>query len=162
MLNIGGNDPYAINRQIDLIFLAGSDIDDIRLAHAIGEFARTNPTNTSLANLKILSGNALDANLLFEPGDGQTQLLQRIFHKICKGSSFTAFAHSDEWTFLRVPQNLRPSLFTDWSSTYQNAPPMAENAPLPGSDAILTYDAVQVIIKAATLRTQFPDRPIST
>ncbi len=142
--------PYAITRQTDLIFLAGSDIDGIRLAHAIGEFARTNPTNTSLANLKILSGNALDANLLLGQGDGPDAAIATNFPQDMQRLIFTAFAHPDEWTFLRVPQNQRPPLFTDWSNTYQNAPPLAENAPLPGSDAILTYDAVQVIIKAAT------------
>ncbi len=142
--------PYAITRQADLIFLAGSDIDGIRLAHAIGEFARANPTNTSLTNLKILSGNTLDSNLLLGQGDGPDAVIATNFPQDMQRLIFTAFAHPDEWTFLRVPQNQQPPLFTDWSNTYQSAPPPAENAPLPGSDAILTYDAIQVIIKATT------------
>ncbi len=104
-----------------------------------------------LANLKIIGGDGFDSNLLQGQGGGPDATLAANFPQDMQRLTFTAFAHPDEWTFLNVPQNQRPTFFANWSNTYQKAPPLAENAPPPGTDAILTYDAVQVIVKAATL-----------
>ena len=64
---------------------------------------------------------------------------------------FTAFGHADEWSFLKVAKNRQPQFFTDWSGTYQSSSVGTETAPGPGNDAILTNDAIGVIIKAASL-----------
>ncbi len=143
--------PNARARQANLIFLAGSDIDGIRLAHALGESARANPTDVFLANLKILGGDALYTNLLLGRGDDPDAALAAKFPQDMQRLLFTSFAHPDEWTFLHVPQKQQPAFFTNWSNTYQHALPPANNAFNPGNDPILTYDAVRVIAKATTL-----------
>lgn len=143
--------PHAITNQVDLIFLAGFDTDGIRLAHALGETSRANPFSTFLTNLKILGGDALGTNLLLGQGNSPDAALATNFPQDMQRLIFTGFSHPDEWTFLKVPQNQQPTLFVNWSNSYQNVPPPAENAPPPENHAILTYDAVQIIAKAATL-----------
>lgn len=140
----------ALKSNADIIFMAGFDTDAVRLAHALGDASRANPTSTYLANLKILGGDGLDTGLILGQGNGPDAAIAKDFPQDMRRLNFSAFAHPDEWSFLHLPQNQEPVFFHDWSSTYQG-PTIANAAPDPGNDAILTYDATRVIINAAAL-----------
>jgi ABC-type branched-subunit amino acid transport system substrate-binding protein len=141
----------AIKKGVDLIFIAGLDVDAIRLANALGNISRFNPFSRYLAGLRILGGDAVDTGLLLGQGNGPDAALAKAFPEDMERLIFTAFGHADEWSFLKVAKNQQPPFFTDWSGTYQSSSVRTENAPGPGNDAILTNDAVGVIIKAASL-----------
>jgi ABC-type branched-subunit amino acid transport system substrate-binding protein len=140
----------AINKGVALIFIAGLDVDAIRLANALGNISRYNPFSSYLAGLKILGGDAVDTGLLLGQGNGPDAALAKAFPQDMQRLIFTAFGHADEWSFLKVAKNQQPMFFTDWSGTYQSSSVGTENAPGPGNDAILTNDAIGVIIKAAS------------
>ena len=140
----------AVANRVDLIFLAGFDVDGVRLAHALGNASRAEPASTLLANLKILGGDGLDTNLLLGQGSGPEAMIALNFQQDMRRLIFSAFADPKEWTLLGIPQNQQPAFFADWANTYQNPAGGANSAPL-GNDAMLTNDAVQVIVKAATL-----------
>ncbi len=133
----------AVNKNVNLIFLAGFDVDAVRLAHALGSIYRVT-LNPTLANLKILGGDGVDTNLLLGQGNSAEATIATNFPQDMQRLNFSAFADPGEWTFFKIPQNQQPPFFVDWSSTYSG------NIQ-PGNDAILAYDAVQVIINAATL-----------
>lgn len=139
----------AIKNHADLIFMAGVDIDVVRLAHALGEAYRANPS-LYLMNLKILAGDAVDTGLILGQGGGPDATIARNFPQDMQRLSFTAFGHPDEWTFLGLAQNQEPVFFHEWSSTYQSST-TTNNAPDPGNDAILAYDAMRVVVNAATI-----------
>ena len=136
--------PYILARQPDLIFLAGYDIDGIRLAHALGESARAHPTSSFLANLKILGGDALDSDLLLGLGNGPEATIAAAFPQDMQRLIFSAFAHPDEWNFFRVPQKQQPVLFADWTRLYRNTT-------VPRTPVIMAYDALQIIMQATRL-----------
>jgi len=50
---------------------------------------------------------------------------------------------------LHILPSHEPIFFIDWANTYQSSAVAANNLSDPGNDAILTYDAMQVIITAA-------------
>src|SRR5258708_13161682 len=102
----------AINRGVDLIFIAGLDVDAIRLANALGNISRYNPFSSYLAGLKILGGDAVDAGLLLGQGNGPEAALAKAFPEDMKRLLFTAFAHAHHSTFPHFPNNLQPPLFT--------------------------------------------------
>jgi ABC-type branched-subunit amino acid transport system substrate-binding protein len=141
----------ALNKNADLIFIAGLDVDAIRLAHALGTVFANNPFSSYLAQLKILGGDAVDTGLLSGEGNGPDAALARDFPLDMQRLIFTAFGHPDEWNFLKVAKSQQPAFFTDWARTYQSSSIKTENAPDPGNDAILTNDAIGIIVKAATL-----------
>ncbi len=141
----------AIANNVDLIFLAGLDVDAVRLANALGNASRSDLANTYLQHLKILGGDAVDTGLILGQGEGPDAAIARNFPQDMQRLSFTAFGHPDEWTFEHIPQNQQPNFFAGWSSVYQSSAVTVDDAPAPGNDAILTYDAIHVIIKAATL-----------
>ncbi len=139
----------AINNRVNLIFIAGLDVDAVRLAVAVGNAYRANP-GPYLRNLRILGGDAVDTGLLLGQVNGPDARLALQFPQDVQRLIFTAFGHPDEWSFLKIPQNQQPSFFADWSKTYQSSTVTAP-APAPGNDAILTYDAFGVIIRADSL-----------
>ena len=141
----------ALNKKADLIFIAGLDVDAIRLANALGNISGINPLSSYFARLKILGGDAVDTGLLLGQGNGPDAALARDFPQYMQRLIFAAFGHPDEWDFLKVTKSQQPAFFTDWTGTYQSSTIKAENVPAPGNDAILTNDAIGVIIKAATL-----------
>ncbi len=139
----------AIRDKADLIYIAGLDVDAVRLTVEVGTFASANPTSTYLANLKILGGDGLDTGLLLGQGSGpdvtlaiqHPQDVQRLF--------FSSFGDPNEWKLEKIPQSQQPVFFSDWSSTYQSS--AVATAPTPDENGILTYDAVGVVIRAASL-----------
>ncbi len=150
----------AMADNVNAIFLAGSDVDAIRLAHAVGVAFRNHPANPVLASLKILGGNmlALDMGLLLgqcrdgvgdacsNPADASLagrypQDMQRL--------SFISLGDSQEWNALHLPVVMLPPFFTDWVGIYQNSVVADENAPSPDQNVMLTYDALQIIVSAA-------------
>src|SRR6266699_2971772 len=140
----------AMTQNVDTIFLAGLDVDAVRLAHAVGEELRVRPGDSFLTNLRILCGDAVDTNLLLGQGSGPDATIASMFPQDMRRLTFTAFGHPDEWTFLGYPKNQQPLFFANWGSIYQSSTVAEDNAPPPGNDAILTHDAVTVIAKAAT------------
>lgn len=140
----------AVANGVDLIFMAGFDVDAVRLAVAVGNAYRANPTSNTLKNLKILGGDGLDTGLVLGQGIGPDAALAAKYPQDMQRLIFSAFGDPDEWAFLQIPSNLRPSFFSDWKNTYQSSTVTAP-APPPGNDAILTYDAVGVVIDAASL-----------
>ena len=140
----------AIANKVDLIFMAGFDVDAVRLAVAVGNAYRANPTSVYLQSLKILGGDGLDTGLVLGQGNGPDSALAVQYPQDMQRLIFSAFGDPDEWAFLKIPQNKWPSFFADWKSTYQSSTVTAP-APPPGNDAILTYDAVGVVINAASL-----------
>ncbi len=140
----------AVANRVDLIFLAGFDVDAVRMAHALGIASRANPTSIFLANLKILGGDGIDTNLLLGQGSGPDAAIAVNFPQDMRRLSFSAFADPKEWTLLGIPQNQQPAFFSDWANTYQTPAVGTNSAPI-GNDAMLTNDAVQVIARAAAL-----------
>jgi len=145
---------------VNVIFLAGSDVDAIRLAHAVGVAFRNHPTNPVLASLKILGGNmlALDMGLLLgqcRDGAGDTcsnpadAFLASLYPQDMQRLSFISLGDSQEWNALHLPVVMLPPFFTDWVGIYQNSVAADENAPSPDQDVMLTYDALQIIARAA-------------
>jgi ABC-type branched-subunit amino acid transport system substrate-binding protein len=144
--------PVVLKNNVDLVFMAGFDVDAIRLAHAIGETLSSDPSkNTSLANLKILSGDAVATNLVLGMGTGPDATLARTFPQDMRRLIFSSFANPGAWTFENVPVKQQPAFFSDWSNTYYSITSNSANAPLPDDHAVLTYDALQVIANATTL-----------
>jgi ABC-type branched-subunit amino acid transport system substrate-binding protein/transcriptional regulator with XRE-family HTH domain len=141
----------AQNKKVNLIFLAGFDVDAIRLAHALGNAYRANPVNTSLAELKIMSGDAVATGLPLGYGGGLDALIANQFPQDMQRLVFSSFAHPDEWAFEKIPPNQWPSFFSNWFTMYKNISLNAASSFQPGSHAILTYDALQVSIKAINL-----------
>jgi ABC-type branched-subunit amino acid transport system substrate-binding protein/serine/threonine protein kinase len=137
-------------KNVGTLFLAGLDVDAVRLAHAVGELLRARPNDLLLANFRILCGNAVDTNLLLGQGSDPDATIASTFPQDMQRLTFTAFSHPDEWTFLGYPKNQQPSFFANWVSIFQSSTVAADNAPAPGNDAILTHDAVAVIAKAAS------------
>jgi len=140
----------AIANKVDLIFMAGFDADAVRLAVAVGNAYRANPTSDYLRTLKILGGDGLDTGLVLGQGIGPDAALAAKYPQDMQRLIFSAFGDPDEWAFLKIPQNQWPSFFSDWENTYQSSTVTAP-APPPGNDAILTYDALGAIINAASL-----------
>ncbi len=145
---------------VNVIFLAGSDVDAIRLAHAVGVAFRNHPTNPVLASLKILGGNmlSLDMGLLLgqcRDGAGETcsnpadASLAGLYPQDMQRLSFISLGDSQEWNALHLPVVMLPPFFTDWVGIYQNSVAADENAPSPDQDVMLTYDALQIIARAA-------------
>ncbi len=141
----------ALAQKADLIFIAGLDEDAIRLAHAVGNLARRDPDNKTLVSLKILGGDAVDTALILGQGNGPDADIARQFPQDMRRLSFTAFGNADEWAYLHIPPERQPGFFHDWIQFYQSSPIAANQAPEPGSDALLTYDAIQITIHAAAL-----------
>ncbi len=139
----------AMASKADLIFMAGFDVDGVRLAHELGNLSRANPTNSYLAQLKILGGDGMATLVVLGQGSGPDVAIAAQFPQDMQRLIFTAFGDPDEWKFLHILQSHEPIFFIDWANTYQSSPIAANNADDPGNDAILTYDAMQVIIKAA-------------
>ncbi len=140
----------AMGKNAGTIFLAGLDVDAVRLAHAVGALLRARPGDLFLTNLRILCGDAVDTNLLLGQGSGPDATIASTFPHDMQRLTFTAFGHPDEWTFLGYPKNQQPSFFANWVNIFQSSTVAADNAPAPGNDAILTHDAVAVIAKAAS------------
>ncbi|RAQ98329.1 hypothetical protein [Thermogemmatispora tikiterensis] len=138
----------ALAHQADVIFLAGTDVDAVRLAHEIGLLSRAQPANTALANLKVLAGPAVATRLLLGEGDSEDALLARSFPEDMQRIYVLAYADPSEWN--TVPSLEQPTLFTDWAGIFQNQKESANNAPPPDQNAIMTYDAVRVIARAAS------------
>ncbi len=95
----------AISKNVDLIFLAGFDVDAVRLAHAIGEDFRANPASLFLANLKVLGGDAIDTSLLLGLGNGPdashcyefpTRYAATHLHCFCSPGRVDTFKHPPE------------------------------------------------------------------
>lgn len=141
----------ALANNVDVIFQPGSDVDAIRLAHAVGNAFRAHPTNPVLANLKILGGSAVDTNLLLGQGDSPDALLARTYPLDMQRLNFIALADPNEWSYLKVPLNKQPPFFIDWAGTFQNSVQEAENAGPPDQNAIMAYDAVNAMSRAAAL-----------
>lgn len=140
----------AVANKVDLIFMAGFDVDAVRLAVAVGNAYRANPTSDYLRTLKILGGDGLDTNLVLGQGNGADATLAVQHPQDMQRLIFSAFADPGEWAFLKIPQSKWPSCFADWANTYQSSTVTAP-APAPGNDAILTYDAFGVIRYAVSL-----------
>lgn len=140
---INGNTPA------DVIFLAGYNVDAVRLAHAIGEIARNNPTNTSLSKLKVIGGDAVDSGLLLGQGSSADATLALNFPQDMRRLTFTTFADSNEWQTLNIPQSQWPAFLPDWKSTYQSA--LGNNAPDPSYKGLMIYDATNLYIHTAAL-----------
>src|SRR5205823_6435078 len=102
----------AIKSNVDLIFLAGFDVDAVRLAHALGNASRTNPGSSYLAKLQILAGDGVDTGLILGQGEGADAIIAQKFPQDMRRLSFTAFAHPDEWAFLHLPQSQQPGFFS--------------------------------------------------
>ncbi|MDQ2713537.1 MAG: ABC transporter substrate-binding protein, partial [Chloroflexota bacterium] len=135
----------------DLMFLPGTDVDAVRLAHAVGNAARDDPKNAVLANLKILGGTGLASNLLLGQGNTVDALIAREFPQDMQRLHFISFADASEWQFAGVAPDSWPTFFTEWAGLFQNnKAPGAVNAPPPDQNAIMTYDALWVIARAAS------------
>jgi len=140
----------AIVNKVDLIFMAGFDADAVRLAVAVRNASKANPSSDYLKSLKILGGDGLDTGLILGQGIGPDAALAEKYPQDMQRLIFSAFGDPDEWTFLKIPQKQQPSFFSEWTNTYQSSTVTAP-APPPGNDAILTHDAVGVVIHAAAL-----------
>jgi ABC-type branched-subunit amino acid transport system substrate-binding protein/transcriptional regulator with XRE-family HTH domain len=139
----------AVAHSADLIFLAGLDVDAVRLAHALGNVTRTNPASATLNKLLILGGDALDTRLLLGYGSGPDAALAQQFPQDMRRLHFTSFGHVDQWTFLHIPSSQQPSFLQDWSRMYEASSIVSDNAPPPECNVLLTYDALQVVVHAA-------------
>jgi ABC-type branched-subunit amino acid transport system substrate-binding protein len=145
----------ATAEQYDAIFIAGYTVDGIRLAHAIGEASRANPNNKTLNSLKIVGGDALTYAALLGIGNNDDALIARTNPQDMRRISATEFADASEWNFLRIAQNKQPQFFTDWATTYQSST-IGPKAAAPIQEGILIYDAVSLVVYAASLHSNTP------
>ncbi|MBE3560410.1 MAG: ABC transporter substrate-binding protein [Ktedonobacteraceae bacterium] len=141
----------ALANEADLIFIAGFDVDAVRLAHALGNAARAEPASTALANLSILGGDGLATALVLGQGQGADAQIAAAYPQDMRRLICTSFGDPNEWAFLQIPQSQQPTFFATWAAVYQSSAIAANQAPPPGNDALLTADAVQVLVKAITL-----------
>jgi ABC-type branched-subunit amino acid transport system substrate-binding protein/transcriptional regulator with XRE-family HTH domain len=141
----------ALAKKVDLIFMAGFDDDAIRLAHALGNASRAAPQDMLLANLKVLSGDAVATSLVLGRGDGQDATIAKNFPQDMQRLVFSAFAYPDEWNFEKVPIDQQPPFFADWSRTYCSTASCENSTFSLDQCAMLTYDALQIFVRASTL-----------
>ncbi|HLX40269.1 MAG TPA: bifunctional serine/threonine-protein kinase/ABC transporter substrate-binding protein, partial [Ktedonobacteraceae bacterium] len=140
-----------VSQHADLIFLAGTDVDAVRLAHAVGLASRADPANSTLANLKILGGTSFDSNLLVGQGSGLDAIIAHSNPQDMQRLNFIAFADANELTALKPVPNSHPPFFNEWSGLYQNSlSNPVENALPPDQVAIMTYDAFDIVGYAAS------------
>lgn len=140
----------AVQNNTDTIFIAGYNVDGIRLAHAVGEVARANPTNPLLANLKVVGGDTMASGVLVGRGNNADANLARTFPQDMRRLLMTSYADVNEWNLLKISHNKQPQFFSDWSSTYQSST-IGVNAPDPTYESMLIYDATGVITHVLTL-----------
>lgn len=133
------------NVPADVVFLAGFNVDGVRLAHAIGNLARATPSNSQLGQLKVVGGDALDSGLLLGEGDDADAAFARENPQDMRRLIFTTFADFNEWNSLNLPQDQLPLFTTDWKSTYQSSL-VSNNAPDPAYNGLMIYDAVGVLV----------------
>ncbi|GAC1354437.1 MAG: hypothetical protein NVSMB38_32880 [Ktedonobacteraceae bacterium] len=141
----------ALANRVDLIFIAGFDIDAIRLAHAVGEAWRANLVDPLLEQLHVLGGDALATNILLGQGSGPDAQIALDYQQDMRRLIFSGFGHPDEWTLENIPKNQQPTFFADWIATYQSSTDNTLNAPPPDNTSMLNTDAVHVLIQAVTL-----------
>jgi ABC-type branched-subunit amino acid transport system substrate-binding protein len=132
------------------IFLAGFNVDAVRLAHAAGELARANPFDLPLGQLKVVGGDAVDSGLLLGQGNSVDATIAHNFPQDMRRLMFTTFADFNEWNFLKIAQKQQPAFFSDWRSTYQGNM-VGNNAPDPQYNALMVYDDVSLYTYAASL-----------
>ncbi len=142
--NIEGNAPA------NVVFIAGFNIDGIRLAHAVGNLIRANPFTTGYTNLRIVGGDSIDSGLLLGEGNSADAMIATNYPQDMRLLTFTTFADFHEWTFLKEAQKSIPIFFSDWKSTYQNSL-VNNSAPDPTYKGLMMYDALGVSIDAAKL-----------
>ncbi len=135
---------------IDAIFLAGFNVDGIRLAHAVGEASRDTPTDTRLSRLKVVGGDGVDSRLLLGEGNSADAEIARNYPQDMRRLLFTTFADFNEWNTFSIPQNNQPAFFNDWKAMYQSSL-VRNNATTPAYTGLMFYDAVGVCIHAASL-----------
>jgi len=144
--------PTVLSNHIDLIFLAGFDGDAVRLAHAVGLSMEKYPASKeALANLSILSGDATATSLILGVGTGPDAALARQFPQDMRRLVFSSFASFGEWSFVHIPQNEQPTFFTNWFRTYYSVTDSSASELAIDGHAILTYDALQMLVHATTL-----------
>ena len=135
----------ALIQRADLVFIAGFDVDAVRIAHAVGNIGRLYP---SYSQLHVLGGDAIDTSLLLGQGGSPDAQIATAYPQDMRRVIFSAFGHPDEWTFRAIPKNKQPTFFADWASTYESSSEPTLNAPPAGNNAILTTDAVRVFVQA--------------
>jgi ABC-type branched-subunit amino acid transport system substrate-binding protein len=144
-----------MQNNVDLLMIAGTSVDGIRLAHAVGTMARNNPTDTQLATLNILGGDALDTGLVLGIGTGPDAVLAASFPQDMSRLIFSAGAHYNEWSLQGASKP--PAFLSDWNTVYGDSTIGANNAPLPLNESLLVYDGVQVLGHAVALVKGMPD-----
>lgn len=135
-------------KNINLIFVAGYDVDAVRLATALGQLISQNPGDPKYANIKILGGDALDTNLLLGNGSGADAALAANNPTYMQRIYLTAFTDYNEWQISGIA---KPAFLSDWAQYYQASITASQNAQPPTPDAILVNDAIGVIADAANL-----------
>lgn len=135
----------AVAAKANVILLPGTDVDAVRLAYAIGQAAKSDPTNTILAKLAILGGPAFDSPLLLGQGDTPDAQLAQSDPQDMQRIHFLAYANPDELSMMKVAQTAFPTFATDWIGLFQKFTNDLYNAPLASQDAMLTYDAVKIV-----------------
>ena len=124
----------ALNYRPDLIYFAGYARDISSMLVSLGKQEHT-------ANLNVLGGDAL-----FVPGDYTPPAQQSDFHNLL----FTAFAHPDLWKENGQSNNNQPpAFFARYAQMYdpQQQQPHIYGYSLPDSNSILSYDAINVLLK---------------
>jgi ABC-type branched-subunit amino acid transport system substrate-binding protein len=140
-----------ISQKVDLFFIAGFSVDGVRLAHALGNAVRADPLNKALPKLKILGGDGLSTGLVLGEGDGPDAQIARKFPQDMQRLIFSAFGTSGVWDFIGIPKGQQSAFIADWISFYQSSGIDTNNTSSPGNDAILTADAVLIIVEAVSL-----------
>ncbi|GCF10485.1 hypothetical protein KDI_40490 [Dictyobacter arantiisoli] len=134
----------------DAVFMAGFNVDGVRLAHAAGEAARAMPDSASLHNLKVVGGDDFYSVLLLGQGGSADASLALNYPQDMRRLIFTTFADAGEWQQFNIPQSHWPQLFQDWKSIYQGSA-TGTNAATPTYKGLMIYDAVGVAIHGASL-----------
>jgi ABC-type branched-subunit amino acid transport system substrate-binding protein/serine/threonine protein kinase len=141
----------AVAAKANVILLPGTDIDAVRLAYAIGQAAKSAPTNAILANLAILGGPALDSPLLSGQGNTSDALLAQSDPQDMQRIHFLAYANPGELSSMKPARAASTTFATDWAGLFQRFTNELYNAPPASQYAMLTYDAVKIVGAAASL-----------
>lgn len=131
----------ASSSNADVIVTTGTDIDGVRLTHALNAAAK----DPVLQNLQVLVGNATGNLNVLQRNDTVAQLNPQSLQRL----SFLSFGDLNAHTLLNRPVSTLQDYFTtDWKGTFQNSFDPAANAPDVDQNGMLTYDAVWAVGKA--------------
>ncbi|HEX9057537.1 MAG TPA: bifunctional serine/threonine-protein kinase/ABC transporter substrate-binding protein [Ktedonobacterales bacterium] len=144
---------HAVRSGDDTIFVAGGDVEVAAVAQAAEQAARN-----YVLKPRILAPTWTYTPALLGVGTGPTARAVQTDPSALAQVFVAAQAASDEWSAVGVPEGIQPAFFGDYVTQFGQgaAPGGLQN---PDATAILAYDAVRLVVFAATHNSQSAASP---